>query len=83
MGHSNITTTMRYAHLCKSTLNDSINLLSKSQNKIISRQPGVNQYSDFTLFSSVIDGYDNGLFANIKQKQAFTDLSLNSGDGGS
>ncbi|MEA1963481.1 MAG: site-specific integrase [Patescibacteria group bacterium] len=83
MGHSSITTTMRYAHLCKSTLNDSINLLSKSQNKIISRQPSVNQRSDFTLFNSIIDGYDNGLFTNIKQKQAHTDLSLNCGDGGS
>ncbi len=39
--------------------------------------PKNNQYSDFTLFSSVIDGYDNELFANTKQKQAHTDLSLN------
>ena len=82
LGHSDIQTTMKYAHLSPSTLDDTIKLLEKDNINNVEQHMG-NSYIMKQEFARVLNSLNLKSDTNIKQKQAFTDLSLNSGDGGS
>lgn len=80
LGHSSITTTMRYAHLCPSTLGNAIDVLDESRQIENARQPGVNRGLKIISFQDLVGIQKE---ANTKQKQALADLFYNGGDGGS
>ena len=82
LGHSDIQTTMKYAHLSPSTLDDTIRLLEKGNIDNFGQHMG-NNHIIKQEFTRVLNSLNLNFDTNIKQKQAQTDLSLNGGDGGS
>ncbi len=76
LGHSDIQTTMKYAHLSPSTLDDTIKLLEKDNINNVGQHMG-NSYIMKQEFARVLNSLNLNSDTNIKQKQAHTDLSLN------
>ncbi len=74
LGHSDIQTTMRYAHLNQSALKSTIDLLASDSNKNNSGQPVGNQAIKFDdILQSIAANHPNTL-ANHKQKQPQLEL---------
>jgi len=83
LGHSNIQTTMRYAHLSPSALEDAMNLLEASENNKDFGQPVGNRNKKINEFFSILNSQNTHLLTKVKQKQDRSVLSQNCGDGGS
>lgn len=70
LGHTSITTTMRYAHLSPSTLEDSISVLELAEQRELRKkcQPAVNQFLVPGVFSGEIEDDMNSFRAFIQTK---------------
>ncbi|MCX6796755.1 MAG: tyrosine-type recombinase/integrase [Candidatus Falkowbacteria bacterium] len=82
LGHSNIQTTMRYAHLSPSTLKDAMNLLDHSGKENFGHQMGI-RIPELSQNMTLISLKKPELVANVKQKTEPFDSVSDSGDGGS
>ena len=70
MGHADITTTLRYAHLSSSTLKEVIDLLPTKKSMINFGQQAVNTYTNLTKIEQ-LGAYDKAIFlAKNKTKTA-------------
>lgn len=69
LGHSDIQTTMRYAHLNQNALRDTISLLEPNPNNDDFGQPAVNQAKKFNEIISSITTNNPKILPNNKQKQ--------------
>jgi len=70
MGHADITTTLRYAHLSPSTLRETINLLPTKKSMINFGQQAVNTYTNLTKIGE-LSAFDKAIFlAKNKTKTA-------------
>ena len=68
LGHSDIATTMRYAHLSSSALTEAISLLDEYKNENFGHQVGTRQEKFMKIVESVALHHPE-IFSKIKQKQ--------------
>jgi len=77
LGHASIITTMRYAHLCPSTLRASMNVLEPNHAKQIDLgQPVGNLNSELKNIMTDLVPVNVNIPANTKQKQPFRTVSV-------
>jgi integrase len=80
LGHSNIQTTMRYAHLSPSTLNETIMLLESNRNNNFGQYMG-NEQKMKEEFTRVLNSLNLQSTSKVKQKTEPCDSVHSSGDG--